>query len=184
LYYVPLIDGREDNYVLVSEATLAGITSGVVESLTCTPFEILKVRHQISSSSQIKPTITQTPTPLSSKLLPGYSPSTKAFSSTVELLSILSPKHPDLLGALKTYPWMLTGSGRPPLASEVKGLKSVVCLEGWGALWRGIRPGIFRDSIFGGFFFGTWQFLHEVMLTWKSLSINPPPRLIMSYVYN
>lgn len=156
---------------------LAGITSGTVESLTCTPFELLKLRHQISSTSQIKPIMTHTPTPLSSKLLPGYSPSPRTFNSTVELLSVLSPKHPELLGALKTYPWMLTGSGRPPLASEVKGLSSVVSLEGLGALWRGIRPGIFRDSIFGGFFFGTWQFLHEGMLTWKSLSINPPPRL-------
>lgn len=158
---------------------LAGITSGAIESLTCTPFELLKLRHQISSTSQIKPIGTPTSTPLSSKLLPGYSPSPKAFSSTLELLSVLSPKHPDLLGALKTDPWMLTGSGRVPVASEVKGLSSVVSLEGLGALWRGIRPGIFRDSIFGGFFFATWQFIHEGMLTWKSLNINPPPKLVL-----
>lgn len=163
----------------VSEAMLAGMTSGAIESVTCTPFELLKLRNQISSTSQIKPIVTQTPTPLSSKLLPGYSPFPRAFNSTVELLSVLSPKHPDLLGALKTNPWMLTGSGRLPLASEVKGLSSVLSLEGFGALWRGIRPGIFRDSIFGGFFFATWQFLHEGMLTWKSLSINPPPKLVL-----
>ncbi|XP_038978084.1 uncharacterized protein LOC113461911 [Phoenix dactylifera] len=174
-------DGREDNYVYVSEALLAGIAAGAIESVMCTPFELLKLRRQVSAT-RIKTSSShkamQESTPLISKLLPGYTPGVKAWNNTVGLLSTLSPKHPDMVGVLKQYPWMLTGSGRPPLASDVKGPFNIISLEGWSALWRGLRPGIARDCVFGGVFFSTWQFFHIAMLNWKALDINPPPRSI------
>jgi len=73
------------------------------------------------------------PTPLSSKLLLGYSFSLEILNSTIELLSILLPELQILLGALKTYPWMLTGSRSLPLAYEVKGLNIIVCVGGMGS---------------------------------------------------
>ncbi|XP_073112680.1 uncharacterized protein [Elaeis guineensis] len=174
-------DGREDNYVYVSEALLAGIAAGAIESVMLTPFELLKLRRQVSASrfkTSISHKAMQESTPLISKLLPGYTPDIKAWNSTVGLLSTLSPKHPDMVGALKQYPWMLTGSGRPPLASDVKGPFNIISLEGWSALWKGLRPGIARDCVFGGVFFSVWQFFHIAMLNWKALDINPPPRSI------
>lgn len=173
-------DGREDNYVYYSEAMLAGIAAGAVEAVFCTPFELFKLRNQVSSmlpSKAVSPaSITQESFPLLSKLLPGYVPDMRVWNSTVNLLSDLSPKHPDMLGALKQHPWMLTGSGKPPLPSDVQLPSRVISLEGWGALWRGLRPGIARDCVFGGMFFSTWQFIHTVMLTWKAVNMKPEPR--------
>ncbi|MQL72229.1 hypothetical protein Taro_004552 [Colocasia esculenta] len=173
-------DGREDNYVYVSEALSAGIAAGAVEALISTPFELFKLREQVNSASYLQrtfPAKVVEGNTISSKLLPGYNPDVKAFSQTVGLLSAL-PKHSNMVDGLKGYPWMLAGSGRPPLASEVKGPFNVISLEGWGALWRGLRSGIARDSIFGGVFFSTWQFLHIAMLDWKAIDMNPPPRSI------
>lgn len=173
-------DGREDNYVYVSEALLAGIAAGAIEAVICTPFELLKIRRQVSASrfKTLSSLEAMESTPLISKLLPGYTLNIKAWNNTVGLLSTLSPKHPDMVGALKQYPWMLTGSGRPPLASDVKGPFNIISLEGWSALWKGLRPGIARDCVFGGFFFSTWQFFHIAMLNWKTVDTNPPPRSI------
>ncbi|KAI8027660.1 Histone-lysine N-methyltransferase EZ3 [Camellia lanceoleosa] len=42
-----LADGREDNYVHVSEAFMAGIAAGAVESVVSSPFELIKLRAQI-----------------------------------------------------------------------------------------------------------------------------------------
>ncbi|CAL5069015.1 unnamed protein product [Urochloa decumbens] len=175
-------DGREDNYVYYSEAMLAGIAAGAVEAVFCTPFELLKLRNQVSSvipSRAVGPAnVAQESFPLLSKLLPGYVPDMRVWSNTINLLSDLSPKHPDMLGALKQHPWMLTGSGKPPLPSDVQLLSRVISLEGWGALWRGLRSGIARDCVFGGMFFSTWQFIHTAMLTWKAVNMNPEPRSI------
>ncbi|XP_072956710.1 uncharacterized protein [Typha angustifolia] len=174
-------DGREDNYVYVSEALLAGIAAGAVESIACTPFELLKLRKQVSVSRLKAATsgnVMQESTPLISRLLPGYTPDMKAWSNTVGLLSTLSPKSPNMVGKLEQYPWTLTGSGRPPLASDVKRPSSIISLEGWSALWRGLRPGVARDCVFGGVFFSTWQFIHIAMLNWKAIDIKPPPRSI------
>jgi len=175
-----LADGREDNYVYYSEAMLAGIAAGAVEAFLCTPFELFKLRNQVSSVVPSRPVspanVAQESFPLLSKLLPGYVPDMRVWSNTVNLLSDLSPKHPDRLGALKQHPWMLTGSGKPPLPSDVQLPSRVISLEGWGALWRGLRPGIARDCVFGGMFFSTWQFIHTAMLTWKAVNMNPEPR--------
>ncbi|CAD6260222.1 unnamed protein product [Miscanthus lutarioriparius] len=173
-------DGREDNYVYYSEAMLAGIAAGAVEAVFCTPFELFKLRNQVSSvvpSKAMGPAnVAQESFPLLSKLLPGYVPDLRVWNNTVSLLSHLSPKHPDMLGALKQHPWMLTGSGKPPLPSDVHLPSRVILLEGWGALWRGLRSGIARDCAFGGMFFSTWQFLHTAMLTWKAVNMSPEPR--------
>jgi hypothetical protein len=71
---------------------------------------------------------------------------------------------------------MLTVSGKPPLPSDAQLPSRVISLEGWGALWRGLRPAIARDCVFGGMFFSTWQFIHTSMLTWKAVNMNPEPR--------
>ncbi|XP_020247236.1 mitochondrial carrier protein MTM1 isoform X2 [Asparagus officinalis] len=148
----------------------------------CTPFELLKLRKQVASASGYKAIssvkVMQDSTTLISKLLPCYTPDMRAWNNTVGILSNVFPKHVDIVGALKQYPWMLTGSGRPPLASEVARPRDIISLEGWNSLWKGLRPGIARDCVFGGIFFSTWQFLHIAMLNWKAIDINPPPRSI------
>ncbi|KAF3667027.1 hypothetical protein FXO37_10221 [Capsicum annuum] len=173
-------DGREDKYVYVSEALLAGIASGAVESLVSSPFELIKLRAQVTSASRIP---SSTPavekavvSPLIAKLLPGYSRDIGALNNTVGLLTTLPTKHPNLVTALKDYPWMMTGSGRPPSVFDVKRPLDIISLEGWGAFWRGMRSGLARDCVFGGIFFSTWQFLHQAMVEWKAVGMNPPAR--------
>eukprot|EP00262_Sarcandra_glabra_P000040 TRINITY_DN10045_c0_g1_i1.p1 TRINITY_DN10045_c0_g1~~TRINITY_DN10045_c0_g1_i1.p1 ORF type:complete len:291 (-),score=49.99 TRINITY_DN10045_c0_g1_i1:300-1172(-) len=175
-------DGREDNYVYVSEALLAGIAVGPVEALINTPFELFKLRAQVSSASRFSASMAtkakQGAAPAASKLLRGYIPDKAAWDHTVGLLSTLSTKRSNLAGALKEYPWMLTGSGRLPHAYNVRGPLDIISLEGWHALWRGLRPGIVRDCIFSGVFFSSWQFFHIIMLDWKAVGMNPPPRSV------
>ncbi|XP_058075075.1 uncharacterized protein LOC131223639 [Magnolia sinica] len=175
-------DGREENYVYVSEALLAGIAGGAVEAVLSTPFELFKLRAQVSSAFR-SPTSNTVEmkhciAPTFSKLLRGYTPDKKAWDLTVGLLAALPTKNSNMVGALKEYPWMMTGTGRPPLAYEVQGPLNVISLEGWRALWMGLRSGIFRDSIFGGIFFSSWQFLHIAMLDWKAVGMDPPPSSI------
>lgn len=177
-----IVDGREDDYVYVSEALLAGLAAGTMEALVCTPFELLKVRAQVASASHL-PASTPLPkqlhnaAPSFSKLFHAYSPNPTAWDRTLSLLSVLPGKQPDL-AAFKEYPWMMTGSGRPPFAYEVRGLSNITSLEGLGVLLRGLRAGIVRDSVFGGFFFSTWQFLHIAMLNWKAIQMEDQPRFL------
>ncbi|XP_057803240.1 mitochondrial arginine transporter BAC2 [Salvia miltiorrhiza] len=173
-------DGREDDHLLLSEAMLAGFASGTVESLVSSPFEMIKVRAQVASASRITtpPSIVEKSVvpPLVSRLLPRCSLDMTAMSKSISLLSTLTTRNGNILDSLKEYPWMMTGSGKPPPVSNVRTLLEIVSLEGWTALWRGYRSGIVRDSIFGGLFFGSWQFLHEVMLNWKAVNMDPIPR--------
>lgn len=175
-------DGREDEHLLVSEALLAGFASGTVESLVSSPFEMIKARAQVASASRITPPPTivekNVVPPLVSRLLPRYSLDITAMSKSVSLLSTLTSKHGYLYNSLKEYPWMMTGSGKPPPVSNVRALSEIVNLEGWTALWRGYRSGIVRDSIFGGLFFGSWEFLHQAMINWKAVNMDPMPRFI------
>lgn len=181
-----LVDGREDTYVYVSEAMLAGIAAGAVEAVVRTPFELVKHRKQTASTSKSHTMRTAGPrsdsTSIISKLLPKYAPDVKAWSHTSGLLSSLPSKLSSLDPALKGYPWMLTGSGRPPLASFVNGPLDIISLEGCSALWRGLRAGIARDCVFGGFFFAVWQFFHIGMLTWKALDLVPSPRFVLKLI--
>lgn len=173
-------DGREDDHVYVSEALIAGIAAGALESVISSPFEFIKIRAQVASASRISrstPVIQKSDiSPSVARLLRGYSPDMRALNHYVGLLSTLPTKCPNMIGALKEYPWMMTGSGRPPSVSNVKMPSDIVSLEGWGALWRGLRSGLVRDSIFGGIFFSSWQFLHRAMLDWKAIGMDPPPR--------
>ncbi|XP_077213308.1 mitochondrial substrate carrier family protein [Tasmannia lanceolata] len=172
-------DGRNEDYVHVSEALLAGIAAGALEALVSTPFEFCKLRAQVASASHLPTSSTVKEilgtSPIMSKLQRGYAPDTKAWENTVGLLSTLSNKNSKIVGALKEYPWMMTGSGRTPFIYEVKGPLNIISLEGWHALWRGLRAGIVRDCIFGGVFFSSWQFLHIAMLDWKAIDMDPQP---------
>ncbi|KAG6792596.1 hypothetical protein POTOM_001748 [Populus tomentosa] len=173
-------DGREYSYVYVSEALMAGMVAGALESLVCSPFELIKLRAQVTSASRVPRstpvTENRAAAPIIAKLLPGHTPDKKALNHFVTLLSTLTSKHPNLAGALLEYPWMMTGSGKAPPVCDVRKLSSIISLEGWGALWRGIRSGLVRDSIFGGVFFSGWQFMHDVMLNWKAVGMDPIPR--------
>ncbi|KAK4593591.1 hypothetical protein RGQ29_017630 [Quercus rubra] len=159
---------------------MAGIVAGAAESLISSPFELFKLREQVKSASRI-PTSTSvtekgTGSPLIARLLHGFSPDKRALNQSVSLLSTLATKHPNMMGALQEYPWMITGSGRPPSVCDVSRPLDVISLEGWSALWRGIRSGVVRDSIFSGIFFSSWQFLHRAMLDWKAVGMDPLPR--------
>lgn len=172
-------DGRDDNYVYVSEALMAGMAAGAVESLISSPFELIKLRAQVASASRLpaRGSVTEKKaiTPLISKFLPRYNLDTKALNHSATLLSILNSKHPNLTGALQEHPWMMTGSGRPPPVYEVQRPSDVLSLEGLGGFWRGLRSGVVRDSVFCGIFFSTWQFLHRVMVGWKAAGMDPLP---------
>ncbi|KAL3814441.1 hypothetical protein ACJIZ3_015709 [Penstemon smallii] len=170
-------DGREDNYVYVSEALMSGFAAGAIESLVSSPFELLKLRAQVSSASRVQHSPYKSEVAhLTSRLLPRYSLDMAAMSNSVSLLSTLPSRHANMLDALKEYPWTMTGSGKPPAVSYVRMPSDIISLEGWGALWRGVRSGVARDSIFGGIFFSTWQFLHQAMLNWKAVGMDPIPR--------
>lgn len=174
-------DGREDDYVHVSEALLAGLMAGAVESLICSPFELVKLRAQVTSAVRICRPVSVVGqegalAPSMSRFLHGHTLDQKALNHSVGLLSTLTTKHLNIKSALQEYPWMMTGSGRPPAVSNVCRPSDIMSLEGWGAFWRGIRSGIARDSIFSGIFFSTWQFMHQSMLIWKSIEMDRPPR--------
>ncbi|XP_002526979.2 uncharacterized protein LOC8260363 [Ricinus communis] len=173
-------DGREDNYVYVSEALMAGMAAGAMEAVISSPFELIKLRAQVTSASRLPRSTSVTGnkavSPLIDKLLHGYTPDKIALNNSAALLSTLSAKHPNLVGALQEYPWMMTGSGKAPSVSDVQKTSSIISLEGWGALWRGLRSGIVRDSVYAGIFFSSWQFLHRAMLEWKAVGMNPLPR--------
>ncbi|XP_057746257.1 mitochondrial arginine transporter BAC2 [Arachis stenosperma] len=173
-------DGLEDNYVSASDALLAGMVAGAVEALINSPFELIKLREQVSSASYI-PNSTfalekGAQPPLISRLLSGCYPDKRSLNQYVGLISTLSTKNTNVTSALLEYPWMMTGSGKPPSVCNVRRPSDIISLEGWGALWRGLRSGIARDSVFGGVFFSGWQFLHQAMLDWKAVGMDPPPR--------
>ncbi|KAL7082440.1 hypothetical protein ACP275_14G098700 [Erythranthe tilingii] len=175
-------DGREDNYVSVAEALMAGFVAGTTECVVASPFELIKLRAQVASASPTMhvPSVSEKgviPT-LPSRLLPRYSMDMKAMSNSMGLLSTLTTqqRHANMFDALKEYPWMMTGSGKPPPVNNVRMPSDIVSLEGWTAMWRGLRSGLVRDSIFGGVFFSSWQFLHQAMLSWKAVGMDPVPK--------
>lgn len=173
-------DGREDNYVFISEALLAGIISGAAESLISSPFELIKLRAQVASASRVPSSASITEkiavSRIIERLLRGYTPDMKTLNHSAGLLSTLTSKHPNMMSALQEYPWMMTGSGRPPSVSNVRRPSEIITFEGWEALWRGLRSGVVRDSVFGGMFFSSWQFIHQALLYWKAAGMDPPPR--------
>lgn len=161
---------------------MAGLAAGSVESLLSSPFEIIKLRAQVTSASRMPSSTSVVEktavSPLIERLLSGYSPKIKAVNNSIGLLSTLTIKHSNMVDALKGYPWMMSGTGRPPAISDVRKPSDIMSLEGSGAFWRGLRSGVARDSVFSGMFFCTWQFLHLAMLDWKAVGIHPPPRSV------
>ncbi|XP_057421327.1 mitochondrial arginine transporter BAC2 [Lotus japonicus] len=174
-------DGREDNYVYPSEALLAGMAAGAIETFISSPFELIKLRMQVSSASYIPSSNFALEEggrkPLVARLLNGCHPEKRSLNQYVDLISTLKPKNANLEGALLEYPWTMTGSGKPPSVCNVRRPSDIISLEGWSTLWRGFRSGLVRDSVFGGIFFSSWQLLHQAMLDWKAVGMNPPPRL-------
>lgn len=175
-----LIDGREDNYVYVSEAFMAGMVAGATETLVSSPFELIKLRAQVASAS-LMPSSTLAlekgaSAPLIARILNGCYPDKKSLTHYAGLISTLTTKNSNMTGALLEYPWTMTGSGKPPSVCHVRRPSDIISLEGWGTLWRDIRSGIVRDSVFGGVFFSSWQFLHRAMLDWKAAGMDPLPR--------
>ena len=166
---------------------MAGMAAGAVESVTSLPFELIKLRAQVTSASRISratpATENKAVVPVIAKLLRGYTPDMKALNHSVGMLSILNSKHPNMVSAIQEYPWMMTGSGRPPSVYDVRRPFEIISLEGWGALWRGLRSGVARDSVFGGIFFSTWQLLNQAMLDWKAVGTDPPPRCFLSFFF-
>lgn len=177
-----MADGREDNYVYVSEALLAGMAAGAIETFISSPFELIKIRAQVTSASYIRNSTfaleKRANPPLIARSLNGCYPDKRSLNQYVSLISTLKTKNTNITGALLEYPWTMTGSGKPPSVCNVRRPSDIVSLEGWSTLWRGLRSGIVRDSVFGGVFFSSWQFLHEAMLDWKAVGMNPPPRFI------
>ncbi|CAB78543.1 hypothetical protein [Arabidopsis thaliana] len=176
------LDGRHDNYVSVGEAFLAGLVGGAAETVMTSPFELIKVRKQVTAASRAPNASAVAETapvsPMITKLLRRYTLDVKSLTQTVSLLSVLNHKHPNMTAALQEYPWMMTGTGNPPSAMDVKRPLDVASLEGYRALWRNLRSGLIRDCIYGGVFFSTWQFLHEAMVGWKAVGMNPLPRYL------
>ncbi|XP_010435005.1 PREDICTED: uncharacterized protein LOC104718884 [Camelina sativa] len=172
-------DGRHDNYVSVGEAFLAGMVGGAAETVVTSPFELIKVRKQVTAASRgpnaAAVAETAPVSPMITKLLRRYTLDVKSLTQTVSLLSVLNHKHPNMTAALQEYPWMMTGTGNPPSAMDVKRPLDVASLEGYRALWRNLRSGLVRDCLYGGVFFSTWQFLHEAMVGWKAVGMNPLP---------
>lgn len=177
-----LTDGREDNYVYVSEALMAGMVAGATETLVSSPFELIKLRAQVTSASSVPGSTFALEkgagTPLILRSLEKCYPDKKLLNHYVGLISTLTTKNSNLTGALLEYPWTMTGSGKPPSVYHVTRPLDIISLEGWGTFWRGIRSGVVRDSVFGGVFFSGWEFLHQGMLAWKAAGMDPPPRFI------
>ncbi|XP_038723747.1 uncharacterized protein LOC120015403 isoform X2 [Tripterygium wilfordii] len=159
---------------------MAGMVSGAMESLINSPFELIKTRAQVASASCIPSFTSVTESgavaPVFAKLLPGCSQDKMAVNHSVGLLSTLTSKHFHMVGALQNYPWMITRSGKPPSVCDVKRPSDIISLEGCSALWTGLQSGVVRDSVFGGIFFSTWHFIHQAMLDWKAVGMDPPPR--------
>ncbi|KAJ1402281.1 Mitochondrial substrate/solute carrier [Sesbania bispinosa] len=174
-------DGREDNYLYASEALLAGMVAGATETFISSPFELIKLRMQVTSASYVPSSKFALEEgarkPLIARLLNGCYPDKRSLNQYVSLISTLTTKNTNISGALLEYPWTMTGSGKPPSVCNVRRPLDIISLEGWSTLWRGFRSGIVRDSVFGGIFFSCWQLLHQAMLDWKAVGMNPPPRL-------
>ncbi|XP_061354932.1 uncharacterized protein LOC133299484 [Gastrolobium bilobum] len=174
-------DGRELNYISGAEALLAGMAAGAIETIISSPFELIKIRMQVTSASYVPSSNFALEkgarTPLVARLLNGCYPDKRSLNQYVGLISTLTTKNTNMTGALLEYPWAMTGSGRPPSVCNVRRPSDIISLEGWSTLWRGLRSGIVRDSVFGGVFFSSWELLHRAMLGWKAVGMDPIPSL-------
>jgi hypothetical protein len=142
---------------------MAGLCAGSVEAFVATPFDILKLRGQVAAVT--------VPATGATALNPK-----PVWKQIEQSLVGLPHAHLKMVPAIRNYAWLENGTGQPPLIKDVSGLKRLTGVEGVTVLWRGLRPGIFRDASYAGVFFGSWQFLYELMLEWKALDLETKPR--------
>ncbi len=102
-------------------------------------FDILKLRGQVAAV-QVPAT--------------GVVSSKPLWNEIEQSLIRLPHTHPRMVPSIKTYAWLENGTGQPPLIKDVAGLKRLTDVEGRSVLWRGLRPGIFRDASYAGVFLG------------------------------
>jgi len=159
-----ITDGRTSHQVTISEAFLAGLFAGSVESFVGTPFDILKLRAQLTACSL----------PLEGATV-SKSYSEAQWNRAHRCFIGLPHLNPNIVSSLRRDPWLQNGSGHPPLVRDVSGLKRVTDVEGLSTLWRGVRPGMFRDASYAAVFFGSWQFLYELLLELKAFKMEPKP---------
>ncbi|CAL5341278.1 unnamed protein product [Camellia sinensis] len=80
----------EKTIMCMSEAFMAGIAAGAVESVVSSPFELIKLCAQVNSASRILSSDTVATrtavSPLLARLLPGYSPDMRTLNHSVGLL--------------------------------------------------------------------------------------------------
>ncbi|GMP87942.1 hypothetical protein CsSME_00040114 [Camellia sinensis var. sinensis] len=80
----------EKTIMCMSEAFMAGIAAGAMESVVSSPFELIKLCAQVNSASRILSSDTVTArnavSPLLARLLPGYSPDMRTLNHSVGLL--------------------------------------------------------------------------------------------------
>ncbi|CAI6008038.1 unnamed protein product [Closterium sp. NIES-65] len=63
--------------------------------------------------------------------------------------------------SLARYPWTPVPSPYLPASSPWEAARAGVRAEGAAQLWRGLRAGVTRDSLFGAVFFGGWVTIEE-----------------------
>ena len=142
---------------------MAGLCAGSVEAFVATPFDILKLRDQVAAVT----------VPSTGPSVPSLKP---VWNQIEQSLVGLPHTHRKMMPAIRNYAWFENGTGQPSLIKDVSGLRRLKDVEGVTVLWRGLRPGIFRDASYAGVFFGSWQFLYEMMLEWKAFSMETKPR--------
>ncbi|CAI5929360.1 unnamed protein product [Closterium sp. NIES-64] len=134
------------------QAALAGAIAGATESLLSTPFDLLRTRLLLATPL-LPPVPPSHPISLPSPSIRIHRPSTPSQPTSSSLgkpsPSEISPNH--------------TSSGQSATINQSSNpsQKAGVRAEGAAQLWRGLRAGVTRDSLFGAVFFGGWVTIEE-----------------------
>ncbi|CAI5990674.1 unnamed protein product [Closterium sp. NIES-65] len=134
------------------QAALAGAIAGATESLLSTPFDLLRTRLLLATPL-LPPVPPSHPISLPSPSIRIHRPSTPSQPTSSSLgkpsPSETSPNH--------------TSSGQSATINQSSNptARAGVRAEGAAQLWRGLRAGVTRDSLFGAVFFGGWVTIEE-----------------------
>ncbi|CAI5966700.1 unnamed protein product [Closterium sp. NIES-64] len=134
------------------QAALAGAIAGATESLLSTPFDLLRTRLLLATPL-LPPVPPSHPISLPSPSIRIHRPSTPSQPTSSSLgkpsPSEISPNH--------------TSSGQSATINQSSNptARAGVRAEGAAQLWRGLRAGVTRDSLFGAVFFGGWVTIEE-----------------------
>ncbi|CAI7775438.1 unnamed protein product [Closterium sp. NIES-54] len=71
--------------------------------------------------------------------------------------------------SLAHYPWTPVPSPYLPASSPWEAARAGVRAEGAAQLWRGLRAGVTRDTLFGAVFFGGWVTIEEGLREFEEL---------------